>query len=80
MTAATAAPTIIATLYEIAAHIGSQCFDGPSNHGVWDHEKQFHATREPAEEAVARAEASFQEPFATLALILPKCRLELGIS
>ena len=42
------------TLYEIAAQIGSECVDGRSNHGAWGHERQFHATRELAEEAVAR--------------------------
>ena len=41
-------------LYEIAAYIGSDCVDGRSNHGAWGYEKQFHATRESAEEAVAR--------------------------
>jgi hypothetical protein len=44
----------MATIYEIAALIGSQCVDGRSNHGAWGHEKQFHATLESAEEAVAR--------------------------
>jgi hypothetical protein len=41
-------------LYEIAARIGEVCLDGRSNHGAWGHERQFHATRESAEEAVAR--------------------------
>jgi hypothetical protein len=41
-------------LYEIAAYIGSECVDGRSNHGAWGYERQFHATRESAEEAVAR--------------------------
>ena len=44
----------MATLYEIAAHIGAKCVDGRSNHGAWGYEKQFHATQESAEEAVAR--------------------------
>jgi hypothetical protein len=44
----------MAKLYEIAAYIGSECIDGRSNHGAWGHERQFHATRESAEEAVAR--------------------------
>ena len=44
----------MARLYEIAVHIGSECVDGRSNHGAWGHERQFHATRESAEEAVAR--------------------------
>ena len=44
----------MASLYEIAAYIGSACVDGRSNHGAWGYEKQFHATRESAEEAVAR--------------------------
>jgi hypothetical protein len=41
-------------LFEIAAYIGAECVDGRSNHGAWGHEKQFHATRESAEEGVAR--------------------------
>jgi hypothetical protein len=41
-------------LYEIAAYIGSECIDGRSNQGAWGHERQFHATRESAEVAVAR--------------------------
>ena len=44
----------MATLYEIAAYIGSACVDGRSNHGAWGYEKQFHRTRESAEGAVAR--------------------------
>ena len=44
----------MARLYEIAAFIGSACVDGRSNHGAWGYEKQFHATHESAEEAVAR--------------------------
>ena len=44
----------MARLYEIAAYIGSECLDGRSNHGAWGYERQFHATRESAEEAVAR--------------------------
>ena len=35
----------MATLYEIAAYIGSGCVDGRSNHGAWGYEKQFHATQ-----------------------------------
>ena len=41
-------------LYEIAAYIGSACVDGRNNHGAWGNEKQFHATGESAEGAVAR--------------------------
>jgi hypothetical protein len=41
-------------LYEIAARIGDECLDGRSNHGAWGYERQFHATRESAEAAVAR--------------------------
>jgi hypothetical protein len=44
----------MARLYEIAANIGGQCLDGRSNDGAWGHERQYHATRESAEEAVAR--------------------------
>jgi hypothetical protein len=44
----------MARLYEIAAYIGGQCLDGRSNDGAWGHERQYHATRESAEEAVAR--------------------------
>jgi hypothetical protein len=44
----------MARLYEIAASIGGQCLDGRSNDGAWGHEKQYHATRESAEEAAAR--------------------------
>jgi hypothetical protein len=44
----------MAGLYEIAANIGGACLDGRSNHGAWGHERQFHATRESAEAAVAR--------------------------
>ena len=45
----------MARLYEIAAYIGSECVDGRSNHGAWGHERQFHATRESAEESVSAA-------------------------
>jgi hypothetical protein len=41
-------------LYEIAAHIGGECIDGRNNSGAWGYERQFHANRELAEEAVAR--------------------------
>jgi hypothetical protein len=41
-------------LYEIAARIGDRCLDGRSNEGAWGYERQFHATRESAEVAVAR--------------------------
>ncbi len=41
-------------LYEVAASIGGACLDGRSNHGAWGYEKQFHATRESAELAIAR--------------------------
>ncbi len=41
-------------LYEIAARIGDGCLDGRSNHGAWGYERQFHATSESAEAAVAR--------------------------
>jgi hypothetical protein len=44
----------MATLFEISAYIGSECVDGRSNHGAWGRERQFHATRESAEEAVSR--------------------------
>jgi hypothetical protein len=44
----------MARLYEVAAYIGYECLDGRSNHGAWGHERQFHATRESAEGAVAR--------------------------
>ena len=44
----------MATLYEVAAYIGCVCLDGRSNHGAWGHERQFHATRESAEGAIAR--------------------------
>lgn len=44
----------MARLYEIAAYIGGQCLDGRSNDGAWGHERQYHATRESAEEAAAR--------------------------
>jgi hypothetical protein len=42
------------TLYEVAAFLGCQCLDGRSNHGAWGHEKQYHASRESAEVAMAR--------------------------
>ena len=44
----------MARLFEIAVHIGSECLDGRSNHGAWGEERQFHASRESAEEAAAR--------------------------
>ena len=44
----------MATLHEIAAYIGSKCLDGRNNRGAWGHERQFHATRGSAEEAIAR--------------------------
>jgi hypothetical protein len=42
------------TLYEITAYIGAACLDGRSNHGACGNERQFHATSESAEGAVAR--------------------------
>jgi hypothetical protein len=44
-------------IYEVMARIAGICVDGRSSRGAWGSEKQFHASRESAEAAMARLRA-----------------------